>query len=165
MMLIRHIPVDAKLSVTKYTGSKRELISAGIANDPMFPAGRKRMLHSAKDDEFNGYHRWETWRIKGGKFRVEVWRKNERGVQPVRWKGEADFRQHVAILVEAVSNMLIQRASGETEKDSSGTISYRYSTTGLQRLSELLGEVSSLLADGEVEHARPEKVVCFPVKR
>lgn len=166
MMLIKPIPnvPGGVFSMTEYTGTQVELMAAGIANEAMFPVGRKRVRCSADDGETHGYHGWITHRIKGGRFQVVVSRKKDRKRRPAPWKSEADFREHVAILAEAMSASLIARTSGETEKDGGSTISYRYSRDCLQRLAVLFEEMSSLLDSGEIESTGAKKVICFPVK-
>jgi len=166
MMFIRPVPITlGALSLTEYTGSKSELISSGIAIEDMFPSGRKRNRYSASEAGFNDYHAWATHRINGGKFKVKVWRRKERQLsKPEPWKNEADFRQHVISLAESMSEALIDLANGETDKHhEKGTISYRYNKASLQQLAKLSEEISRILSGGEIEHARPGKVIHFPI--
>ncbi len=165
MILIKTIPSDSCFYVTEHTGGKAELIAAGVASDAMFPAGRKRIRYAAESERsFHGYHSWKTYRVKGGKFLVRVVRRREAPQRPAPWRTEAEFRQHAAVLAAAMSATLLQRVSGEAEKDGGDAIGYRYSRDCLQRLAALFEETETLLAGGEIECLRPGKVVCFPGK-
>lgn len=162
MMLIKPVPLDNDgLSLTEYTGSKADLIASGVAREDMFPIGRKRVLNQRYGNaDFKDYHVWSTRRVKGGLFKVKVWRIKEREQpRPAPWKDEADFRQGVLETAEIMLATLVSQASGELEKKNSGTISYRYSLASLQRLAELSEEIAGLLGGGEIEHMRSGKVV------
>lgn len=154
MMLIKPVPLDNDgLSLTEYTGTKAKLIASGVAREDMLPIGRKRVRNQRFDDaDFNDYHGWSLRLVKGGLFKVKVWRIKEREQsRPAPWKDEADFRRHLIEPAEILLEALINRADGER--------GYRYSKASLQRLAELSEEILSLLDGGEIEHTKPEKVV------
>lgn len=84
-------------SFTEYMGTREQLLSAGVAQESHFPEGRKRTKQGLGKDAQGGQE-WETYRLKGGRFRFlryHEWREPRK--QP---PAAQEFKNHVISMAE-----------------------------------------------------------------
>lgn len=108
MILITPIHVENELiQVTEYVGARDELMAEGMVTEAMFPAGRKLMASGSFTDD----HHWTIRRIRGGRFRLRVWRpKDDKPAEPMphRSENEAAFRESVVCFSGAFVETFLQ---------------------------------------------------------
>jgi hypothetical protein len=126
MILIKPIHIENELiQLTEYVGARDELMAEGMATEAMFPVGRKlTALGSFTDD-----HHWAIRRIRGGKFRMRVWRpKDDKPDEPTprRAENEAVFREEAMLCSGAVLKTLIEQIAQDD--------AYRYDAESLRAI-------------------------------
>ena len=142
MILITPIHVENELlQITEYVGARDELMAEGMATEAMFPAGRKLTASGSFTDD----HHWAIRRIRGGKFRMRVWRpKDDKPAEPAphRAENEAAFRESVMCF----SGAFVETFLDHTVQDDA----YRYDAESLQAIRLHAHRLLEAVAKGRV---------------
>ena len=142
MILIMPIHIENELiQLTEYVGARDELMAEGMATETMFPADRKRKTFG----NFTEDHHWSIRRIRGGKFRMRVWRpKDDRPAEPAphRAENEAAFREEALLCSGAFLETLIKH----TFQDDA----YRYDAESLQAIRLHAHRLLEVITTGRV---------------
>ena len=149
MLLIRPIPVKAPdTRLTEYIGTHDELIAQHVATLDMFPAGRK--LKASGDGRSNNDH-WDLVRIRGGQFRLRVWR----SVVPVLTDNartsrndESDLRGDSLWLARGMVDALIRMDRGSRQQ---------YDASSMREIRKHAYRLVTAIESGRIETAVTER--------
>lgn len=154
MILVKQIHVkDPNTSLTEYTGLREEMVASNVATDAMFPNGRKNKAYGGGDTSRD---HWIMGRIRGGKFRLRMWRSKDNTPAepaPYRTESETDFRESAVCLSESLVNTLTQGTPDSA---------YCYDTQSLRAIRTHAHRLLEAVANGRIMKAA-EDIKCGEV--
>lgn len=140
---------------TVYTGTREDLIAAGVADKAMFPSGRNQAISNLRP-EVPLNRRWITRDIKHGRFEICQWHERRSLPRPpASWNPQA-FRENVTRCADASLQALIQKIAGDIEaEDHDGIATHRFADADQQRIRQLHAQLIDVIRNARIEPAQP----------
>ena len=147
------IEVEGNAYWTAYTGTRADLVAAGIATEEAFPVWPKRKrLHIGRDVP---REQWFSIRyIKGGRYRVQFDRPMP--PDPAPWN-PTKYRDEMATWIGSAFDAAIRDARGSIEAEIYGRPTHQLAARDLQQLKALREQALHLIHRASVERAGGER--------
>ncbi len=137
---------------TRYTGTKEELIAAGVAGGVTFPVWPKRTTRNCFRDTPQDQRYGITYR-KGGRFTLKRWHDpKESRKEPAPWDPAA-FKVSLLGYGRVFSLFLLDQASGACEhfKCGNSKATHRLSAADLDKLRALQCQITNVINKATIE--------------